>query len=96
MIDDIELIDTWEQKKHKGNKIIETILVQADFFEMRNRVKPTVFMSYDLFALVTAATNDLVVYGIDDSQPIRTICGYDLELIHPGRELLYVGYKVVL
>ena len=96
MIEDIKIVDTWEQQKHKGEQIIQTILLQADFFEMKNRVKPTIFMSYDLFALVVAATRDLVVYRLEENRPIQTICGYDLELIHRGQELLYVGYKVLL
>lgn len=88
--------ETWEQTKHKAQQIIETLLVQTDFFEMRNRVKPTVFMSYDLFAIVVAAARDLVIYRVDKTQTGHTICGYDLELIHHGKELLYVGYKVLL
>ena len=94
MIEDIEMIDTWEQQKHKGEQIIQTILVQAGYFEMQNRVKPTVFMSYDLFALVVAATRDLLLYKSDKSQPVHTICGYDLEIIQPGTNLLYIGYKI--
>ena len=60
------------------------------------RVKPTIFMSYDLFALVVAATKDLVTYKLDENRPINNICGYDLEIIHHGSELLYVGHKVLL
>ena len=90
----IEQIDTWEQTKHKAQQIIETLLVQTDLFEMRNRVKPTVFMSYDLFAIIVAATGDLVIYRVDKTQTGHTICGYDIELIHHGSNLLYVGYKV--
>jgi hypothetical protein len=88
--------ETWEQKRYKGNQIIQTILAQASFFEMKNSVKPTIFMSYDLFALVAAATRDLLVYKLDKNQTAHTICGYDLEIIHQGKELLYVGYKVLL
>lgn len=88
--------ETWEQQKQKGEQIIQTILLQADFFEMKTRVKPTVFMSYDLFSYVAAASRDLLVYRLDKNQPGHSICGLDLELIHPGRELLYVGYKVLL
>ena len=92
--------ESWEQQVYKGNQIIETIKMQADFFEMRNRVQPTVFMSYDLFALVAAVNRDafgreVLFHRIDKNQTPHTICGYDLELIHPGTELLYVGYKVL-
>ena len=96
MVEDIEMIDTWERQKQKGEQIIQIILTQANVFEYRMRIKPTVFMSYDLFTLVVAATKDLVVYRVEKNQPIHTICGYDLELIHQGKELLYVGYKVLL
>lgn len=93
--------ETWEQKRRKGEQIIQTILLQADFFEMRTRVKPTIFMSYDLFALVAAVNRDAfgreaLFHRIDKNQTPHTICGYDLELIHQGNELLYVGYKVLL
>ena len=88
--------ETWEQERRKGEQIIQTILLQADFFEMKNRVKPTIFISYDLFALVVATTKDLVVYRLEENRPVHTICGYDLEFIHYGQELLYVGYKVIL
>lgn len=88
--------ETWEQERRKGEQIIQTILLQADFFEMKTRVKPTIFMSYDLFALVVAAMGDLVAYSVDETRAVRTICGYDLELIHPGSGLLYIGYNVIL
>lgn len=92
--------ETWEQKRHKGEQIIQTILLQADFFEMKTRVKPTIFMSYDLFALVAAVNRDalgreVLLHRIDKNQIPHTICGYDIEFIHPGTELLYVGYKVL-
>ena len=93
--------ETWEQKRYKSNQIIETIKLQADFFEMKTSVKPTIFMSYDLFALVAAVNRDafgreVLLHRIDKNQTPHTICGYDLELIHQGKELLYVGYKVLL
>ena len=91
--DDLEK-ETWEQTKYKAEQIINTIQLQADFFEMRTRIKPTIFMSYDLFAVVAAGLRDMLVRRIDKNQPAHTICGYDLELIHQGSELLYVGYKV--
>jgi hypothetical protein len=86
--------ETWEQTKYRAEQLISTILLQADFFEMRTRIKPTVFMSFDLFAIVVAATRDIVVHRIDRNQTAHTIGGYDLELIHQGTNLLYVGYKV--
>lgn len=98
--DDLEK-ESWEQKRRKGEQIIQTILLQADFFEMKTRVKPTIFMSYDLFALVAAVNRDafgreVLFHRIDKNQTPHTICGYDLELIYQGNELLYVGYKCLL
>ncbi len=92
----IEMIDTWEQTKHKAEQILDTILLQADFFEMRTGMEPTIFMSYDLFATVAAVAQDRLLFRIDKNNTPHTICGYDLELIHQGKELLYVGYKVLL
>ena len=94
MIEDIKPINTWEQTKQLAEQIINTIQLQADFFEMRTRIQPTIFMSYDLFAIVAAGMRDVLVRRIDKNQPAHTICGYDLELIHQGNNLLYVGYKV--
>lgn len=88
-----EMIDTWEQKKYKAEQVINTVKMQADFFEMKTRIQPTVFMSYDLFALV-AATDKVIVHKVDKNQTAHTICGYDLEIIHQGTDLLYLGYKV--
>lgn len=93
-LNDFEMIDTWEQQKYKAQQIINTIQLQADFFEMRTRINPTIFMSYDLFAIVAAGARDMLVRRIDENQPVHTICGYDLELLHQGSNLLYVGYKV--
>lgn len=93
--------ETWEQKRRKVDRLIETIKLQADFFEMKTRTQPTIFMSYDLFALIAAVNRDafgreVLFHRIDKNQTPHTICGYDLELIHQGSELLYVGYKVLL
>ena len=91
---------TWEQQVYKGHQIIETVKLQADFFEMNTRVKPTIFMSYDVFSLVLVAADafgrEVLFHRIDKNQTPHTICGYDLELIYPGTELLYVGYKVLV
>ena len=48
----IEMFNPWENQKSKAEQIINTILMQADFFEIRTGMKPTVFMSYDIFALL--------------------------------------------
>ena len=51
-------------------------------------------MSYDLFAPIAAVAKGMLINRLDKNQPAHAICGYDLELIHQGSNLLYVGYKV--
>ena len=91
---DIKMIDTCGQTKYKAEQLIATILLQANFFEQAMRVKPTIFVSDDIFAILAAGTRDLLLYRLDQTQTPHTICGYDLEIIYRGKELLYVGYKV--
>lgn len=91
---DVEMVDTWEQKRRVADRLISNIILQADLFEMRTRYKPTVFISYDLFALVAASPDKVVAHKTDNYQMAHTICGYDLEIIHQGKNLFYVGYKV--
>ena len=93
---DIKMINNYEQVKYKADKLIETILVHTNYFEQTMRAKPTVFVSYDIFATIAAGTRDLLLYRLDQTQTPHTICGYDLEIIHHGKELLYVGYKVLI
>lgn len=93
---DIKFIDPGEQVRARADSIINTILYAANSFEQRMYIKPTIFMSYDIFAIVAAGTKDLLLARIDRDKTPHTICGYDLEIIHQGSELLYVGYRVSL
>ena len=97
MIEDIKIIDTytWEQSKDKAHQLIENIKLQANFFEVKVGIKPTIFISYDLFALLAATSRELIAHRIEKHLPAHTICGYDLEIIHQGSELFYIGYKVL-
>lgn len=92
----IKMLDTFEQTKHRAEQIIQSILLHADFFEQRMRAKPTIFVSYDIFAIIAAGTRDLLIPRLDQTKTPHTICGYDLEIIHQGKELLYVGYKITM
>jgi hypothetical protein len=91
----IEMLNTWEQQKPKAEQILDTILMQADFFEIRTGMKPTIFMSYDIFALLAYTARDMFLAHPDKNTP-QSICGYDLEIIQQGEELLYVGYRINL
>ena len=90
----VEMIDKNIERFHKAEKLIWNIQQQADLFEMRTGIEPTIFMSYDLFALLVASLQDVVLHRIDKNQTAHTVCGYDCALIHQGSNLLYVGYKV--
>lgn len=91
---DVKMLDTFKQTKHRAEHIIQNILLHANFFEQSMRAKPTIFVSYDIFAILAAGTRDLLLYRLDQTKTPHTICGYDLEIIHQCKELLYVGYKV--
>jgi hypothetical protein len=91
---DIEMINNDREQLHKAEILLWTIQQQADLFEMRTGLAPTVFMSYDLFAILVASLKDVVVYRMGKNQTVHTVCGYDLELLHHGTDLLYVGYKI--
>ncbi len=95
-MEDIKMIDIMEQTKYKAEQLINTILLHTNYFEQAMHTKPTVFVSYDIFHTIAAGTRDLLLYRLDQAQTPNTICGYDLEIIHHGKELLYVGYKVLI
>lgn len=89
----IKMFNSWEDQKPKAEQIINTILMQAEFFEIRTGIKPTVFMSYDIFALLAYDARDMFLVHPDKNTP-QCICGYDLEILQQGEDLLYVGYKL--
>ena len=77
--------------KERAERILDTILQGASYFEHYVRIKPTVFMSHDVLAIVVKARNDAITsykYG----EPI-TVCGYDLKLTL-GKDMLYLGYQL--
>ena len=92
----INMLDRNEYNRSRANDIINTILYAADNFEMTMGSKPTVFMSYDVFAVLCAgAEKYLVVYNIDDHE-VNMICGYEIELIKCRSGVLYLGYQLSL
>jgi hypothetical protein len=83
--DDYKII----QKKTEG--FIECILDSAYYFECYTKIKPTIFMSNDVLAIITKGTRDAITsykYG-----ELMTICGYELEIV-PGKNKLYLGYRL--
>lgn len=93
----IEMVDKSREDFYKADALLWTIQQQADFFEMRTGMEPTIFMSIDLFQLLVAQYRDVVVaHSIDKNATAHTVCGYDLEIIAHSKEVLYVGYKVLL
>jgi hypothetical protein len=92
----IEMADKSREDFYKADALLWTIQQQADFFEMRTGMEPTIFMSMDLFQLLVAQYRDVVAHSIDKNATAHTICGYDLEIIAHSKEVLDVGYKVLL
>ena len=95
MIEDIKRNTTWEQTKSRADQIINTIQLQADFFKIKTRITPTVFISYDLFEAVLTVHRNEVTSNFEQGKFIYTICGYDLELITHGYNILYLGYSIM-
>ena len=86
----------WDSDEHKlvkerADRIIDTILQGASYFEHYVRIKPTVFMSHDVLGIVTRGRIDAITshkYG----EPL-TVCGYDLKLAL-GKDVFYLGYQL--
>lgn len=87
----LEPYDDYKEVKEKADRILDTILQGASYFEHYVQIKPTVFMSYDVLAIVARTRNEAITsykYG----EPI-TVCGYDLKLVL-GKDMLYLGYQL--
>ena len=92
---DVEMVTKENsERSRKADLLIWTIQQQADLFEMRTGFEPTIMMTLDLVDLVATHFRDVIVHRVDKNQTTNTICGYDLEVLPAGRELLYVGYKI--
>lgn len=84
----------YEDIRKKAESLISNILYQADYFEMRTRIKPTIFMLQDIFSIILRGTKDCIVERYPKNQTAWTLHGYDLELLVHGSRLLYVGYSI--
>ena len=49
---DVKMIDNSTQLYREVDMLIQNILASADYFEYKNNIRPTVFMSIDIRALV--------------------------------------------
>ena len=82
--------DRQEYEKRAG-WVVDIIMCSAPYFEYHTRLKPTVFMSHDLFYLVArGARSEIVVH---DRGRKHTICGYAVEFVF-GENKLYFGYEL--
>lgn len=100
MTEDIKMFDIYEQVKDQAERLINTILYSADFFEHQMGLKPTIFMTRDIFdTLARGAREHLQVKVHKESNHDAysydyTICGYDIHPIPYGAHMLYAGYRV--
>lgn len=87
----LEPYDDYEVAKERADRILDTILQGVSYFEYYVRIKPTVFMSHDVLAIVARYRNEAITsykYG----EPL-TVCGYELKLAL-GKNMLYLGYQL--
>lgn len=77
--------------KNRADKYIMCILNCADFFEYRMRMKPTVFMSNDVLAIILQYHSEKVTS--QNRGEALTICGYELKMVF-GKNVLYFGCKI--
>ena len=82
-----------EDNRLQSEKIIAYILKGADYFEYRLRVKPTVFISNDVLAVIAKYNRDTIVFSFDKFGLPTTICGYDLKVTF-GENVLYLGVEL--
>ena len=83
--------DDRQECERIANRIVDTIMHSAPYFEYHVRLKPTVFMSRDLFAIVARGARDAIV--AQESGRKHTICGYELEFAF-GNNMFYFGYEL--
>ena len=96
----IKMFETYDQVKERAERLINTILYSADFFEHQMGQKPTIFMTRDIFDTLARGMREHFqvkahkesnydAYEID-----YTICGYTVHLIPYGQHMLYAGYRI--
>lgn len=79
------------EDKHRADNYIIGILKGADFFEYRMGMKPTVFMSNDVLAIILQYHSEKVIS--QNRGEALTICGYELKMVF-GKNVLYLGCKI--
>ena len=83
--------DDYKIAQKKAESFIEHILGAACYFEHNIKIRPTVFMSCDVLAIIAKSTRDAIT-SYRYREPMM-ICGYDLELVD-GENKLYLGYRL--
>lgn len=83
--------DDYKIEQKKAEAFIEHILGAACYFEHSIKIRPTVFMSCDILAIISKGMNNAII-SHKYREPMK-ICGYDLELVD-GEHKLYLGYQL--
>ena len=96
----IKMFETYDQVKERAERLINTILYSADFFEHRMGQKPTIFMTRDIFDTLARGMREHFQVkahkesSYDAYEVDYTICGYMVHLIPYGEHMLYAGYRI--
>lgn len=74
--------------------LVYNILYHAENFEMRTGLKPTIFITPDLFNSLAINYKHDLVFTVAKDQP-DMFCGYPIEQIRSNKSGVSIGYKIL-
>lgn len=74
--------------------LFHNILYHAENFEMRTGLKPTIFITPDLFNSIAHNYKYDLTFTIAKDQP-DLFCGYPIEQIRSNKSGVSIGYKIL-
>ena len=74
--------------------LFHNIMFHVENFEMRTGLKPTIFITPDLFNLLAANYKRELVFTCTKDEP-DTFCGYAVEQIRGNKSGVSIGYKIL-
>ena len=74
--------------------LFHNILYHAENFEMRTGLKPTIFITPDLFNSLAHTYKYDLTFTVAKDQ-LDMFCGYPIERIRSDRSGVFLGYKIL-
>ena len=74
--------------------LVHNILYHAENFEMRTGLKPTIFITSDLFNFLAHNYRRELNFALAKDQP-DMFCGYPIEQIRSNKSGVSIGYKIL-